>query len=205
MNPDIITSAPRPDELPPTVREMRGRAGEPGEGAAWSWRTTLEALARTLILAIASAPPLRRIEGIVERRFAADDARQQEAEAAAAARVLRVYTQLAEGEQRSVDELLRDGSLDEVLATIVRRTDDDALDALRRRIGTIEPAVSAASLARQIGGLRGHLTNEEYDRVILRLPHLSTEEQQVLHAHLRALTPADAAMLLRSYVRPIRS
>lgn len=208
MDPDIITSAPRPEDLPPIVRGD-APAGVPAEvspasGRTPPWRSALEALARTLIVSIAAAPPLRALEAFVDRRLAADETKQHAAEAAAAAHALRVYAQLSEGEQRALDELLRDGALDEVLAAVVRSTEDEALELLRRQIGTIEPVVSAASLARQIGGVRGHLTNEEYDRVIMRLPHLSSDEQESLHGHLRAMMPADAAMLLRSYLRPVR-
>ncbi len=197
MSSDIITSAPRPEDLPPT-------RGPRASTSSSFWRTALESLAHALIRSIASAPPVRALEDFVARRLAAEDAKQQAAEAAAAAHALRVYGQLAEGEQRMVDDLLRGGALDDALATIVRRTEHEALDLLRRRLGTIEPVVSAASLARQIGGMRARLTSEEYDRVILRLPHLSSDEQQALHAHLCAMTPDDAAMLLRSYLRPGR-
>lgn len=199
MTSDIITSAPRPEDLPPIARDARRRSGEMP-----LWRSTLESLARTLILSIAAAPPLRALEAFVDRRIAADEAKQRAAETAAAAHVLRVYAQLAASEQQQLDELLRGGALEEVLAMIVGRPEDEALELLRRRIGAAEPVVSAASLARQIGGMRDQLTNEEYDRVIMRLPHLSADEQQALHSHLRAMTPDDAAMLLRSYLRPVR-
>jgi hypothetical protein len=211
MNPDIITSAPRPEDLPPIAREARDPARGPADRAAprdpgaVTRRAPLEALARTLIRSIAGARPVRALEAFVDRWLAADEAQQQAAEAAAAAHVLRVYLQLAETEQRMAGVLLREGALADVLASIVRRTEDESLELVRRRIGTIDPIVSAASLARQIGAIRGHLTSEEYDRLILRLPHLSSEEQQLLHAHLNAMTPADAAMVLRSYLRPIRS
>ena len=237
MNSDIITSAPRPEDLPPIARVARGHAGEPSEPRAAKgaiahllrsvtarpparddgpasappaadrtprWRSALESLARALIVSIAAAPPLRALDAFVDRCLAADEALERAAEATAAAHVLRVYAQLAESEQRMVDDLLRGDALEEVLAAIVRRTEDAALELLRRRIGTVEPVVSAASLARQIGGVRDQLTDEEYDRVILRLPHLSADEQQALHSHLRAMTPDDAAMLLRSYLRPVR-
>jgi hypothetical protein len=210
MNPDIITSAPRHPPLSPLPPLAPGRAGEPRSrpevllGRASLWRATLESLARTLILSLASAPPLRALEAFVDRQLSADEATRQATEAAATAHVLRVRARLTEPEQRLLDDLLRDDAIEQVLAMIVHRTEDDALEILRCQLGTIEPVVSAASLARQIGGVRGQLTNEEYDRVIMRLPHLSSDEQQALHTHLRAMTPADAAMLLRSYLRPVR-
>jgi hypothetical protein len=200
MNPDIITSAPRSPELP----SAPGRAGGPRDRPVSFWRSTAESIARTLILSIASAPPLRSLEAYVDRCLAADEADQQATEAAAAARVLRVRARLTLAEQQQLDDLLRDDAIEQVIAMIVRRAEDEALEILRRRLGTSEPVVSAASLAREIGGVRGQLTNEEYDRVIMRLPHLSSDEQQQLHSHLRAMTPADAAMLLRSYFRPSR-
>ncbi|HWO20292.1 MAG TPA: hypothetical protein VNO30_16095 [Kofleriaceae bacterium] len=221
MNSDIITSAPRPEDLPSIARASHDRTG--GEapsaapsaapaarsarvgGRAGARRPALEALGRAVIRSIGAARPVRALEAFVDRWLAADLARQQAAEAAAAAHVLRVYRQLAEGEQRMVSELLREGTLGDLLASIVHRGEDESLEIVRRRIGTLDPIVSAATLARQIGAIRGHLTSEEYDRVILRLPHLSAEEQQLLHAHLCAMTPADAAMVLRSYLRPIRS
>lgn len=223
MNPDIITSAPRPQPLQPPSRT---HAGEPMARAliaqpapapapaptqiapaarrASLLRTTLESLARSLILSIASAPPLRRIESFVDRHLAADEASRRETETASCARVLRVRARLTAGEQRLFDELLREEAIEPLLATIIRHGEDEALERVRRQLGAFEPAVSAASLARQIGRIRGYLTNEEYDRVIMRLPHLSSDEQQTLHSHLRALTPSDAAMLLRSYLRPVR-
>jgi hypothetical protein len=214
MSSDIITSAPRPEDLPPPLApaapgaRRRSGAGAPSPAGAPAaragWRGALESLAETLIRSLAAAPPVRALEAFVDRRLAAEDAKRRAAEAAAAGHALRVYAQLTEGEQRMVDDLLRGGALDDVLATVVRRSEDEALDLLRRRLGTIEPVVTAASLARQIGRMRGRLTSEEYDRVILRLPHLSSDEQQALHAHLCAMTPDDAAMLLRSYLRPGR-
>jgi len=200
MNPDIITSATMSSELP----SAPGRAGGPRDRPASFWRSTAESIARTLILSIASAPPLRSLEAYVDRYLAADEAGRQATEAAASARVLRVRARLTLAEQQQLDDLLRDDAIEQVLAMIVHRTEDEALEILRRRLGTIEPVVSAASLAREIGGVRGQLTNEEYDRVIMRLPHLSSDEQQQLHSHLRAMMPADAAMLLRSYLRPSR-
>lgn len=191
-------------EVQPVQPVRRGGGG----GAGWrgaGWRGAIDALARTLILALASAPPLRALEASIDRRIAADEASQQAAHAAASAHVLRVRSRLTESEQRLLDELLSDSSLEEVLAMIVRRDEDAALEVLRSQLGSMEPVVSAASLARQIGGVRGLLTNEEYDRLIMRLPHLSEEEQGALHAHLRAMTPSDAAMVLRSYLRPLRA
>jgi hypothetical protein len=201
MNPDIITSAKRSHELPIAP----DRAAGPRDRAAPLWRSAAESIARTVILSIASTPPLRALEAYVDRCLAADEASRQATEAVVAARVLRVRAGLTLAEQQQLDDLLRDDAIEQVLAMIVRRTEDEALQILRRQLGTIEPVVSAASLARQIGGVRGQLTNEEYDRVIMRLPHLSSDEQQQLHSHLRAMTPADAAMLLRSHLRPLRS
>jgi len=207
MNPDIITSAPKLEALPPTAPEPR----EPGDlrtvvdALARLLRTQAESLARMLILAIASAPPLRALESFVDRCIAADEATQQATEAAAVAHVLRVRARLSEIEQRLLDDMLCEGEIEQVIAMIVRLTEDEALEVLRRQIGTIEPVFSAAALARQIGSVRGMLTNEEYDRVIMRLPHFSSEELAALHSHLRAMTPVDAAMLLRSYLRPVRS
>jgi hypothetical protein len=205
MNPDIITSAPRPEELQPIAR---GRAGERpariGLVGGSRWRSAVEPLARTLIRSIATSPPLRALEAFVDRRLAAIEAGREATGAGAAAHVLRVRARLTPREQRLLDGLLRGRAIEQVLAMVVHRTEDEAVEILRAQLGTVEPIVSAASLARQIGGVRGELTDEEYDRVIMRLPHLSSDEQQSLHSHLRAMTPADAAMLLRSYLRPIR-
>ncbi len=208
MNPDIITSAPRPEQLQTIARV---RDGAPGERparltsqAATLWRSTVDSLARTLIRSIAGAPPLRALEAFVDRRLAAIEAGREATDAAVAAHVLRVRARLTSLEQRLLDGLLRGCAIEQVLAMIVHRTEDEAVEILRAQLGTVEPVVSASSLARQIGRVRGELTDEEYDRVILRLPHLSPDEQQSLHSHLRAMTPADAAMLLRSYLRPVR-
>lgn len=204
MNPDIITSAPRPEPPSPLAQGRAGELRRADPTRASLWRSTLDSLARALIVSIASAPPLRALEAFVDRRLAADEALRQSGDAAATAHVLRVRARLTLAEQQLLDDLVRDGAIEQVLAMIVHRSEDEALDILRRQLGTVEPVVSAASLAREIGGVRGELTNEEYDRVIMRLPHLSSDEQQALHSHLRAMTPADAAMLLRSYLRPVR-
>jgi hypothetical protein len=207
MNPDIITSAPR---LPLPI-EAAPAAEEPGElrgvldAVARLLRSQAESLARLLILSIASAPPLRALEAFLDRCVSTDEATQQAVEARAAAHALRVRARLTEREQRRFDELLAEGELEPMLASIVRRTEDESLELVRRELGGLEPSFSAASLARQIGAVRGLLTDEEYDRVIMRLPYFSPEQLQVLNAHLRAMTPADAAMLLRSYLRPVRS
>jgi len=206
MNPDIITSAPRPEELHSiTAGSLPGDLRVALDAIGRLVRSRTESLARALILSIAAAPPLRALEAFLERRFAGEEASHQAAEAAATARVLRVRARLTAAEQRRLDELLREESsesIEQVLATILRRSEDEALEILRRQIGTVEPAVSAASLARQVGAVRGELTDEEYDRIIMRLPHLSTDQQESLHTHLSAMTPPDAAMLLRCYLRP---
>lgn len=206
MNPDIITSAKKPQDLP-IAHELRGASELCAmlDALASLVRSQTETFARTLILTIASAPPLRALESFVERHLAADEVRLHAIEAGAMTHALRVRARLTEAEQRLLDDLLSDDRIEQVLARIVHRTEDDALEILRRELGTNEPVFSAASLARQIGSVRGLLTTEEYDRVIMRLPHFSSEELQALHSHLRAMTPADAAMLLRSYLRPVRS
>ena len=202
MNPDIITSAPRPEAL-----QSITAGGPPGDlrvalsAISRLVRSRTESLARALILSIAGAPPVRALESFLERRLAGEEVGHQAAEAAATARVLRVRARLTAAEQRRLDELLGDDAIEQVLAMILRRPDDEALEILRRQLGTFEPAVSAASLARQVGAVRGELTTEEYDRIIMRLPHLSAAEQDSLHSHLSAMMPPDAAMLLRCYLR----
>jgi len=206
MNPDIITSAPRPEVLqsiaagsaPSDLRVALDAIGR-------LVRSRTESLARSLIVSIAGAPPLRALEAFLERRFAGEEVSHQAAEAAATARILRVRARLTVAEQQRLDVLLGDEAIEQTIAMILRRSEDEALEILRRQLGTLEPAVSAASLARQVGAVRGELTNEEYDRVIMRLPHLSAEQQESLHSHLAAMMPPDAAMLLRSYLRPERS
>ena len=223
MNPDIITSAPHPQAprsiphgaTPGPARDAGdGRASfaaiartfrSPGESLRELARTTLESVTRTLILSVASVSRQRALGALVDRHAAAEDAKQQATEVAATAHVLRVRARLSEAEQRQFDDLLRDHALEQVLAMLVRRTEQEALDVLRSQLGTLEPAVTIASLARLIGSLRAGLTNEEYDRIIVRLPHLSPEEQRSLHAHLRTMTPVDAAMLLRGYLVPSRA
>jgi hypothetical protein len=227
MNPDIITSAPRPEELPPMPPAPRASGSAPSDlrvaldalgrlvrsraGAlrprrpAIALRPALESAARALILSIASARPLRALEAFVDRRLAIEEASRAASEAAAAAHVLRVRARLSEIEQQLLDDRLADPAIEQALAMILGRPEDEAVEILRRQLGTIDPVVSAASLARQIGAVRGELSTEEYDRMIMRLPHLSADEQASLHTHLSALTPADAAMLLRCYLlRPGR-
>lgn len=203
MNPDIITSAPRPEVLqtiaaasaPSDLRVALDAIGR-------LVRSRTESLARALICSIAGAPPLRALEAFLERRLAGEEASHQAAEAAATARVLRVRARLTLAEQQQLDALVREAAIEQVLAMILRRSEDEALEILRRQLGTLPPAVSAASLARQVGAVRGELSDEEYDRIIMRLPHLSPDQQESLHSHLAAMTPPDAAMLLRCYLRP---
>jgi hypothetical protein len=229
MNPDIITSATHP-KAPRSIRTPprsdspaeasrpanRDGAGEPAEARASFPRTfrtpgeslrelaraTLESVTRTLILSVASISRQRALGALVERHAAAEDVAQQATEVAATAHVLRVRALLSPAEQRLFDDLLRDPAFEQVLAMLVRRSEAESLEILRRQLGTLEPVVSIASLARLIGSLRAGLTNEEYDRIIMRLPHLSPGEQRSLQAHLRTMTPVDAAMLLRGYLLP---
>lgn len=223
MNPDIITSAPHP-KAPRSIRrpaqpDSAGEPGDarpsfptlertfrsPGESLRELARATLESVTRTLILSVASISRQRSFGALVERHAAAEDVAQQATEVAATAHVLRVRALLSPAEQRLFDGLLRDPAFEQVLAMLVRRSEAEALEILRRQLGTLEPVVSIASLARLIGSLRAGLTNEEYDRIIMKLPHLSPEEQRSLHAHLRTMTPVDAAMLLRGYLVPSRA
>lgn len=202
MNPDIITSAPRPEALQSITAGPSGDLRVALEAIGRLVRTRTESLARALILSIAGAPPLRALEAFLERRLAGEEAGHQAAEAAATARVLRVRARLTPAEQQRLDALLGDEEIEQLLATILRRSEDEALELLRRQLGSLAPAVSAASLARQVGAVRDELSTEEYDRIIMRLPHLSAEQQESLHTHLAAMTPPDAAMLLRCYLRP---
>jgi hypothetical protein len=220
MNPDIITSATNlRDPRSAASAAQPPAAAQPGEARdafaaiartfrapaeslrSFAW-PKLEAVARTLILSVASVSRQRALGALVDRHAAAEDVRQQELEVAAAAHALRVRARLSVAEQRLFDELVRDPALEELLGQILRRPELEAAEMLRQKLGTLEPAVTIASLARLIGSLRAGLTNEEYDRIIVRLPHLSTEEQRSLHAHLRTMTPVDAAMLLRGYLVP---
>lgn len=223
MNPDIITSARNPSDPRLPLREARpGHAREPGDARASLpaigrpfrspgeslrelARAKLDSAVRTLILSVASISRQRALGALADRHAAADEAKQQATEVAATAHVLRVRALLSEAEQRLFDDLLRDQALEQVLAMLVRRTEQESLEILRRQLGTLEPVVTIASLARLIGSLRAGLTNEEYDRIIMRLPHLSPDEQRSLHAHLRTMTPVDAAMLLRGYLLPYRT
>lgn len=217
MNPDIITSAtnlrdpgpaaPAPAAAQPgEVRDAFATIARTFRAPAESLRSfawpKLESVARTLILSVASVSRQRALGALVDRHAAAEDARRQELEVAAAAHALRVRAHLSVTEQRLFDEIVRDPALEELLGQILRRPELEAAELLRQKLGVLEPTVTIASLARLIGSLRAGLTNEEYDRIIMRLPHLSTDEQRSLHAHLRTMTPVDAAMLLRGYLVP---
>lgn len=211
MDPDIITSAKDHRDLSTIVRAVR--AGQtlstlpPANGnaprrvvsrhtfqaLARSVRTSVESL-RARIRALANTPPANS-EALrdLDRRCVEIAARSE----AAVTHVLGVRARLSEPEQRLFDDLVRDGAVAQVIAVLVRKTEEEALAFLRCQLCAIDPIFSTAVLARRIGTVRGELTNAEYDRVIMRLPHLAMDDQRMLYAQLRGLPALSAAALLR--------
>lgn len=172
-------------------RDQAAAPGTPDAPRAAVLRTAVGSIGRLVALSLASA----------SSRLAADEVRRQATEVAATAHVLRVRSRLSAQEQRLFDDLLRDRTIEQVIASLLRRTEDDALEVLRRQLGT-EQVATPAVLARMIGAVRDALSNDEYDRIIMRLPHLSLDELTALRAHLRDMGPHEAADLLRSYLKP---
>lgn len=119
---------------------------------------------------------------------------------AALVRVLAMRARLPPPQQQLFDDLAREGTVAQVIAALLRGTDDDALAILRYQLGGVEPIVSTTLLARRVHALRAELTADEYMSVLAFLPHLASDEQWSLYVQLRGKSAAAAATLLRRTV-----
>ncbi len=139
-------------------------------------------------------PPLRR------RARTADD------EVRATAHVLRVRARLEPDEQRAFDDLMSGPAATDIITMLVNRSEDDAVDKLRRRLDD-EPSAAETSrraLSVKIGEVRGLLSAGERWRALAALSSLWPEELLALQARLAGLPPPEAAALIRTYLAPRR-
>jgi len=152
-----------------------------------SWWSTIRPLS-----AVRPAPP--------RRARAADD------EVNAATHVLRVRARLATDEQLAFDELMRGPAATDIITMLVNRSEDDAVDRLRRRLDDEPTAAEAARrvLSRRIAALASLLSAGEQARAHAGLAFLWPEELAALQARLAGLSPPEAAALLRTYLAPRR-
>lgn len=124
----------------------------------------------------------------------------------ATAHVLRVRARLSPDEQRAFDELMAGPAATDIITMIVNRSEDDAVDKLRRRLDD-EPSAaetSRRSLASQIAAVSALLSSDQQSQALAALSALWPEELVALHARLAGLPPAEAATLIRTYLAPRR-
>lgn len=211
MDPDITTSAKDYRDLPTIVRAARAgqtlaslppaNSNAPRrivsrhtfQALARSVRATVESLRARIRTLATTAPANSETLRDLDQRCIEIAARSE----AAVTHVLGVRARLSELEQRLFDDLVRDGAVAQVITVLVRKTEDEAVAFLRHQLLAIEPVLSAAALARRIGTVRGELTNEEYDRAIMRLPHMPAADQRTLYEELRGMSAISAAALVR--------
>ena len=159
--------------------------------AAGSQPHDLEVLAPSP--AVVALPPLRPI-----RRRARTD------EVSATAHVLRVRARLAPDEQRAFDELMNGPAATDIITMLVNRSEDDAVEKLRRRLDDEPTAAEASrrSLSMEIAAVSGLLSAGEKSRALAALSSLWPEELVALQARLTELPPPECAALIRTYLAP---
>ncbi len=116
--------------------------------------------------------------------------------------VLRVRARLTADEQRAFDELMRGPAATDIITMLVNRSEDDALDKLRRRIDDEPTAAEAArrSLVAQVIAVSALLSGGEKSRALGAIACLPPEELIALEGRLAALPPVEAAVLVRTYL-----
>lgn len=116
--------------------------------------------------------------------------------------VLRVRARLSPEEQRAFDALMCGPAATDLITMLVNRSEDDALDKLRRRLddepNTVER--SRRSLVAQIIGVSALLSAGEKARAFAALGRLWPEELVALQARLERLPAPEAAALIRTYL-----
>ena len=153
-----------------------------------SWWSTIRPLS-----AVRPTPPRRARDAV-------------DGEVNAATHVLRVRARLATDEQLAFDELMRGPAATDIITMLVNRSEDDAVDRLRRRLDDEPTAAEAARrvLGRRISSLAALLSAGEQARAHAGLAFLWPEELAALQARLAGLSPPEAAALLRTYLAPRR-
>jgi len=133
-------------------------------------------------------------------------ARSASDEVCATAHVLRVRARLTADEQHAFDELMRGPAATDIVTMLVNRSEDDALDKLRRRLDDEPTAAEAArrSLVARVIALSALVPAAERSHALAALPGLWPEELIVLEARMAALPPPEAAALIRTYLAPRR-
>jgi hypothetical protein len=129
-------------------------------------------------------------------------ARTSDDEISAATHVLRVRARLAPDEQLAFDELMSGPAATDIITMLVNRSEDDAVDRLRRRLDDEPTAAEAArrALSRRIAALAALLSAGEQARAHAGLAFLWPEELAALQARLAGLSPPEAAALIRTYL-----
>jgi hypothetical protein len=129
-------------------------------------------------------------------------ARTASDEVRAITHVLRVRARLTADEQRAFDELMRGPAATDIITMLVNRSEDDALEKLRRRIDDEPTAAEAArrSLVAQVIAVSALLSGAEKSRGLAAIASLPPEEMIALEGRLAALAPAEAAALIRTYL-----
>jgi hypothetical protein len=133
-------------------------------------------------------------------------ARSANDEVCATAHVLRIRSRLTADEQRVFDELMRGPAATDIVTMLVNRTEDDALENLRRRLDD-EPNAAETSkrtLATQIVAVSALLSAAEKTNALAALASLWPEELHALQNRLLGLSPPEAAALIRTYLAPRR-
>lgn len=116
--------------------------------------------------------------------------------------VLCVRARLTLDEQRAFDELMVGPAATDIITMIVNRSEDDAVDKLRRRLDD-EPSAaetSRRSLALQIAAVSTLLSSDQQSQALASLSALWPEELVALHARIAGLPPPEAAALIRTYL-----
>ncbi len=160
-----------------------------------SWLAALEPVVPALVSSL--VPKLRNVNlaSVLDWRKAADSAKpaNTENEVCATAHVLRVRSRLNASEQRLFDEVLRDDAASDLIALLVSRSEDDAVEYLRRQF-----TKPVRTFANQLAAVTELLTPEEQTLVMTYLPSLPAEQIQSLQAQLVAMTPTEAVLLIRT-------
>jgi hypothetical protein len=188
---------PAPLPPPPIVFEDDHYFDDDEQPSWWSAIRPLSAVQ-------AAGPRPRELE--VLRPAARRRARTADDEACATAHVLRIRARLLPDEQRAFDELMGGPAATDIVTMLVNRSEDDAVEKLRRRLDE-EPSAAEASrraLAVQIAALSALLSPGEQATARAALGSLWPEELLALHARLAGLPAPEAAALIRTYLAPRR-
>lgn len=186
--------------LPASVNDEGLRNGidtddDDQEDSKPSWLAALEPVVPALVSSL--VPKLRNVNlgSVLDWRKAANGAKPANAEneVCATAHVLRVRSRLNTSEQRLFDEVLRDDAASDLIALLVSRSEDEAVEYLRSQF--TKPVRTFAS---QLAAVSELLTPEEQALVMTYLPSLPVDQIQSLQSQLLAMTPTEAVLLVRT-------